>query len=68
MGKSFDCCEQTHYSRILGPQHSLVYAQKSSNTYQQFRASLECLQDPWYTKGLIASYSSSLQVTGVEAI
>lgn len=40
MDKSFDCCEQTHYSHMLGPQRSLAYAQKSSNTYQQFRASL----------------------------
>lgn len=46
----------------------LVYAQKNGNTNQQFRASLKRLQDPWYTEGLIASYSSSLQVTGVEAI
>lgn len=55
-------------SHILGTQRCLVYTQKSGNTNQQFRASLKRLQDPWYTEGLIASYSSSLQVTGVEAI
>lgn len=64
MGKSFGCCAQTDYSHISGPQCSLVYG----HTYKQFRTSLKCLQDPWYTKGLIASHSSSLQVTGVEAI
>lgn len=50
--------------------HTVLFGteEKRRNTNQQFRACLKCLQDPWYTEGLVASHSSSLQETRVEAI